>query len=47
MELSSVNGTVETLWVRIKGQTNDVDVTESPTDLLARMMMSMNYSLRN
>lgn len=27
MELSVVNGTVETLWVRIEGETNDVDVT--------------------
>lgn len=27
MELTCGNGTVESLWVRIKGQTNNMDIT--------------------
>lgn len=48
MELTIVNGTVESFWVRIKGQTNNVDSSwESTVDFLARKTMKINYSLRN
>lgn len=48
LELTIGNGTVENLWMRIKGQTNNaISLWESALDLPARMMTLTNYSLRN
>lgn len=48
MELTVGDGTVESLWITIKWQTNNVavimGVSYRPT---ARMMMPMNKALRN
>lgn len=50
MEFAVDNGTVESLWVRIKGQVNNVDVIVGvcyrPPNL-TRMMMSRYYSSRS
>lgn len=47
MELTFGNGMVESLWVRIKGQTTWTSSWESAIDHLARTMILMNCSLRN
>lgn len=48
MELTGDSGTVESLWVRIKGQTNnEMSLGKSVKGYLARTITPMNYSLRN
>lgn len=47
MELRVVNDMAESLWVMIKGQTNNtggMSLWESNIDSLARTMMPRNYS---
>lgn len=48
MELSVGSGTVKSLWVRVKGQRNNVDVTVAVhCRTIDRTMMPVNYSLSN
>lgn len=48
LELTIGNGTVESLWIRVKGQTNNaISLGESTLDLPARPMTLTNCSLRN